>query len=160
MIFLYILTLVAVLISFLINAKKTKKAVIMGVKKLWKITPAFIAIIIVVSIVLYLVPKEMIVHYLGGSNTYFGMILALIIGTITVLPGPIVYPLCGILLEQGVSYGVIAAFSVSLMLVGVLSFPVESAYFGKKFAVLRNLTSLFIAVVVALVFAFLNGRLS
>lgn len=157
--FLYILTMVAVIISFSANRQKTKKAFLVGAKKLWRITPPFVSILVSVSIVLHLIPNEMIVNCLAGSNSYFGVVIALIIGSITVMPGPIVYPLCGILLDKGVSYSVIAAFSSSLMMVGVLTFPVERAYFGKKFALLRNIISLIIALVISLIFSLVSGKL-
>jgi uncharacterized membrane protein YraQ (UPF0718 family) len=147
------------IISFTANRQKTKKALMKGAKMLWMITPAFVSIILSVSIVLYFIPNEMIIDYLGGSNSYTGVLAASIIGSITVIPGPIVYPLCQILLEKGVSYSVIAAFSSSLMMVGVLSFPVEVAYFGKKFAALRNITSLLMSLIIALFFSLMSGRL-
>ncbi|MEA3424171.1 MAG: hypothetical protein U9Q80_10325 [Bacillota bacterium] len=157
--FLYSLTMIMLIISFLSDSQKTKKALKIGAKKLWKITPPFVSIIVVISIVLYLVPNEMIVDYLGAAKSYFAIFTALTIGAITVMPGPIVYPLCGILIDSGVSYSVIAAFSSSLMMVGILSFPVESAYFGKRFAVMRNIASLFVAFFVSLVFAAIGGGL-
>ncbi len=155
--FIYILTIISVTISFFINSKKTKKAFKIGAKKLWKITPPFVSIIVAVSIVLYLLPNDTIVKYLGDTKSYFAILTALTIGSITVMPGPIVYPLCSILYESGVSYSVIAAFSTSLMMVGIMTFPVESTYFGKKFAILRNAISIIIAFIIALVFSLLSG---
>ncbi len=157
--FIYILTVVSVILSFLVDSKKTKRAFKIGVKKLWKITPPFVSIIVAISIVLYLIPNDLIVRYLGGTKSYLSILMALTIGSVTVMPGPVVYPLCKILLSQGVSYSVIAAFSTSLMMVGVVTFPVESAYFGKKFAFLRNAISLIMAFIVAIVFAFVSGWL-
>ncbi len=157
--FIYFLTVIVTIISFFIDQQKTKKAFIVGMKKLWKITLPFISILISVSIILYFIPHSLIVNYLGGSDSYFGVAIASIIGAITVMPGPIVYPLCKMLVEKGVSYSVIAAFSSSLMMVGVLTFPIEKAYFGKKFAILRNLISLVMALIIALIFSFVEGRL-
>ncbi len=156
---LYALTAAAIIISFLLDRKKTKKALMVGLKKLWKITPTFTLVLVSVAIVLYFVPDNMIVEYLGNSSSYFGVITASMIGSIAVMPGPIVYPLCKILLEKGVSYTVIAAFSSSLMMVGILTFPIESAYFGKKFAVIRNIASLFTSLIIALVFSLVSGIL-
>ena len=156
---LYLITLVATVVSFIINRKKTKKAVITGAKKLWNITPPFISILVAISIILYLVPNDMIVQHLGGSDSYLGVIIASLIGSVTVMPGPIAYPLCGILLDNGISYSVVAAFSSSLMLVGVITFPLEKAYFGTKIAILRNLISFFIALIIAFVFSLVSGRL-
>ena len=151
--FLYILTIISIIISFFIDSKKTKKAFKIGAKKLWKITPTFLSIIVAISIVLYLLPNDIIIKYLGGSKSYQSIFTALTIGSITVMPGPIVYPLCALLVDNGVSYTIIAAFSTSLMMVGIMTFPVESEYFGKKFAILRNLTSIIIAFIIAIVFS-------
>ncbi|MCK5808548.1 permease [bacterium] len=157
--FIYILAAVATLISLLINSQKTKKALTIGAKKLWHITPPFVSILVVISIVLYLVPHGMIVKHLGDADSYLGVIVASIIGSATVMPGPIVYPLCEILVDNGVSYSVVAAFSSSLMLVGVITFPVEKAYFGTKVALFRNLISFLIALIIAFVFSLVSGRL-
>ena len=155
----YLLVFIALIISFFISKEKTKKAVFIGARKLWKIIPPFVTILMAVSIVLYLIPDDVIVKYLGDSNSYFGMFIASLFGSITVMPGPIVYPLCGILRDEGVSYSVIAAFSTTLMMVGVLTFPIERNLFGFKFAFIRNLISFLIAIVVAIVFIFAEGIL-
>jgi uncharacterized membrane protein YraQ (UPF0718 family) len=160
MYFIYFITLVSLLISFLKDTKKTKKAIKIGAKKLWKITPTFLSILIVISIVLSVIPNEIIVKYLGSSTSYFGVLIAAIFGSITIIPGPISYPLAGILVNQGVAYSVVAAFTSSLMLVGVLTFPVEKKYFGKQFAILRNLISFVIALLIAFVFSFIKIDLS
>jgi hypothetical protein len=75
------------------------------------------------------------------------------------MPGFIAFPLCGMLLEKGVSYMVLSGFSTTLMMVGVLTFPVERAYLGTKVAVLRNLIYLMIAVVVTLITGLCFGEL-
>jgi len=160
MYFIYILTAITLLISFLKDQQKTKKAIKIGAKKLWKITPIFLSILVVISIVLTFIPNEMIVKYLGNNDSYFGVLMASIIGSATIIPGPISYPLSGILVKQGVSYSVVAAFTSSLMLVGVLTYPAEKAYFGKKFAILRNVFSFFIALIIAFVFSFIKIDLS
>lgn len=157
--YIYILTIIAVIISFILDRKKTISAFMIGMKKLWKITPPFISILITVSIVLYLIPNDVIIKYLGTDDSFFGVIIASIIGSVTVMPGPISYPLCGILVDEGVSYSVIAAFSSSLMLVGILSFPIEKLYFGKKFAIMRNIISFVIALIIAFIFSLINYKL-
>ena len=44
---------------------------------------------------------------------------------------------------------VLAAFTTTLMMVGVLTYPIEKEYFGMKVTIMRNVISLFIALVVA-----------
>jgi len=45
---------------------------------------------------------------------------------------------------------VLAAFTTTLMMVGILTFPIEKAYFGTKVTVVRNILSFFIALAVAI----------
>lgn len=159
MTFLYITTALALLVSFIISRKKTGRAIIIGAKKLWKITPPFLSVLIGVSVVLYLVPQEMISRTLGGNSGFTSLITASLIGSITFMPGPIVYPLCRILVDQGVAYSIIAAFSTTLMMVGAITFPMEKTYFGWKFALMRNLVSYFIGLAIAALFFLVQGVL-
>ncbi|OQY35984.1 MAG: hypothetical protein B6229_10905 [Spirochaetaceae bacterium 4572_7] len=154
---IYIVTALAVLLSLIVSREKTKKALIIGAKKLWKITGPFVSVIIGVSIVLYLVPNEVLSEILGGEHNVFSTLIASILGSVTVMPGPIVYPLCKILVDQGVAYNVVAVFSTTLMMVGLITFPMEKAYFGTKFAVLRNLVGYFISITISIAFIFIQG---
>ena len=54
---------------------------------------------------------------------------------------------------------VLAAFSTTLMMVGVLTYPIESRYFGAKVTILRNLVSLFIAAAVAIATGIFLGEI-
>ncbi len=159
MYFLYTVTGLVLLISFIVNKEKTVKAVKMAYKKLAKISPAFLGLIIGISIVLYLVPEEVISKSLGNDNKFISVLLASFIGSITLIPGPIAYPLGGVLLKEGVSYMVLSAFTTTLMMVGVLTFPIEKAYFGTKVTVARNILSFCIALAVALITGIFFGEI-
>jgi len=115
--------------------------------------------IILVSIVLFLIPDEVISKYLGGSNKFIGVIFASLFGSITLMPGFIAFPLAGILLKEGVAYIVLAAFTTTLMMVGVLTAPIEKAYFGMKVTVIRNVIGLFIALFVTLAIGVAFGEI-
>lgn len=159
MFFLYILTAVSLIISFIINKEKTIKAIKMAYKKLAKISPAFLGLIIVISIVLYLVPEEVISKSLGNNNKFISILMASFIGSITLLPGPIAYPLGAVLLKEGVSYMVVSAFTTTLMMVGILTFPIEKAYFGTRVTLARNFLSFLIAIMVAIMTGLIFGEL-
>jgi uncharacterized membrane protein YraQ (UPF0718 family) len=159
MYFLYIITVLSLLISFIINKEKTFKAVKMAFKKLAKISPAFLSLIIVISFVLYLVPEEVISKTLANDNRFFSVILASFMGSITLLPGPIAYPLGAVLLKEGVPYMVLSAFTTTLMMVGFLTFPIEKAYFGTKVTIARNILSFFMAIIVAVITGFFFGEI-
>ena len=157
--YLYIITGLAVVVSLFVNRKKTLTAFKIAGRTFVVILPAFLVMIILVSIVLYLVPEEFISSYLGSDNKYLSVLFASFIGSIILMPGFIAFPLCGILLEKGVLYMVLSAFTTTLMMVGVLTYPVESAYLGRKVTIMRNLISFLIALIVALVTGILFGEI-
>ena len=159
MYFLYIIAGLAVLISFIVNREKTLKALKIAARRFINILPAFLVMLILVSIILFLVPDEVISSYLGIDNRLVGVFWASLFGSITLMPGFIAYPLCGILLKQGVPYMVLAAFATTLMMVGVLTYPIEKEYFGIKVTIVRNVISLFIALIVAVMTGIFFGEI-
>ncbi len=159
MYYLYMLTILALLISVFKNVEKTSKAIKIALKRFINILPAFLSMLILVSIILFLVPDKVILTYLGNNNKFIGIILASFFGSVTLMPGFIAYPLCGILLNKGVSYMVLSAFSTTLMMVGILTYPIEKEYFGTKVTIIRNLFSFFIAVIVALITGIFFGEI-
>jgi len=159
MYYLYIVTLSAILISLIVNRKNTQEAFKIAVKKFLNILPAFIIMLIVLSISLFLIPDEIILRYLGEANKILGVFIASTLGSVTFMPGFIAFPLCGILLKKGVSYMVLSAFSTTLMMVGILTYPIESSYFGVRVTLLRNVISFFMALVVALMTGIFFGEI-
>ena len=158
MYYLYIITGFAILLSFIVNSKKTLMAIKIAVKKFVNILPAFLTMLIFVSVVLFLVPDKVISNYLGNSNKFVGVTFASFFGSITLMPGFIAFPLCGILLKKGVPYMVLSAFTTTLMMVGILTYPIEKEYFGMKVTIIRNVISFFIALIVALMTGIFFGE--
>ncbi|MCK4258719.1 MAG: permease [Halanaerobiales bacterium] len=156
--YLYIFTGITLLLSLIANRVKTKKALKIAAKKLLNILPSFVQMLILVSVLLFLIPDHIIAKYLGESSNLTATVLGLIFGSITMMPGFIVFPLGGILLSKGVSYMTIAAFSTTLMNVGIITYPVEKQYFGVKLTILRNLISFVIAVIITLVIGIIYGE--
>ena len=159
MYYLYIATGLAVLISFSVNREKTLKAFKIALKRFVNILPAFLSMLILVSIVLFLVPDKVISIYLGSNNIFIGVFFASLFGSITLMPGFIAFTLCGILLKKGVLYMVLSAFSTTLMMVGILTYPIEKKYFGIKVTIIRNIVSFFIALIVALMTGIFFGEI-
>ena len=159
MYYLMLVSVFAVLISFFLDRKKTIEGLKISVKKFSQIASPFLVMLIFISIALYLIPDRVIAHYLGGGNKPEALFFASLLGSITLMPGFIAYPLCGILLKKGVAYVVIGAFSTTLMMVGVLTYPIEREYFGTKVTILRNLLSLIIALIVALIIGLAFGEI-
>jgi len=159
MYYLYIITGFALIASLIASRKRTLQALRISGKRFINILPAFLLMLILVSIVLFLTPNEVISNYLSGNNKYIGLLFGSFLGSIILMPGFIAYPLAGILLQKGVAYMVLSAFTTTLMMVGILTYPVEKEYLGVRVTIIRNLISLFIALVVALVTGIVFGEL-
>ena len=157
--YLYAIAALAILVSFIADREKTLKAVKIAARRFLRILPAFLTMIVLVSVVLFLVPDEVIANYLGSNNKVTGVLFASFLGSITIMPGFIAYPLSGILLKKGVAYMVLAAFTTTLMMVGILTSPIEKEYFGVKVTIIRNVISFFIALIIAAMIGIFFGEI-
>jgi len=143
-----VLTIVLTVLSFVIDQNKTLKGIKKGLTMFLKILPTLLSVIILVSIVLYLVSDEVLIKYLGDEAGLGAYVSAAVIGSVSIIPGFIAYPLAGILLKTGVSFSVLSVFITTLKMVGVLTIPIESKFFGLKTAILRNVLSFIGAILV------------
>ncbi len=148
MISLWIITGVALLASLAADRRKTQAAVFKGLKMFVGVIPLLLGILAAVSLVLTTVTPRMLERILSGTGL-LPFFSALGVGSIALIPGFIAYPLAALLRQNGASVPVLAAFITSLMMVGVLTLPLEARYFGWRAALLRNLLALCGAVVVA-----------
>jgi len=140
----------ALLASFVLDREKTVRGLKKGAKMFLSIVPPFLNILIVVAIMLFLVPESLIEGYTGSNSGISGMLIAAVIGSIALIPGFISYPLAAALLAKGASYQVIAVFMTTLMMVGVVTLPLEIKYFGKKAAIARNILNLIAALAIGI----------
>ncbi len=150
----YGLTFVLLILSFFKDKKKTKQALMKAWKSFVNILPQMLGILTTVGIIIAFLNPEMISKIIGGSSGYFGVFLAAVVGSITLIPGFIAFPTAAILLENGAGYMQIAAFISTLMMVGVMTMPIEIKFFGKKSTFLRN----GLAFIFAFIVAFVIGR--
>jgi uncharacterized membrane protein YraQ (UPF0718 family) len=138
------------MLSFFLDRRKT----IAGFKKGWNMFKnvlfPFLSILILVSIILYVIPPSVISRYLGSGSGVLGFVVAALVGSITLIPGFISYPIAAGLIDQGASYAVVATFMTTLMMVGVVTLPLESRYLGRKVAIMRNVLNFFAAIIIGL----------
>ena len=116
-IFLYILAIGCLIISFIKSKQKTKKALIKAAKAFENILPQFLSIIIAIGIMLSVLDTQTITKILGDSSGIVGIIIAAIIGSITLIPGFIAFPLVAALFKSGAGVMQISAFVSTLMMV-------------------------------------------
>lgn len=146
---LYILAGGLLLLSFIKDRQKTKGAL----KKAWKafenILPQFLAILVIIGLSLAFIEPEVISSLLGLESGWWGVLIAGVLGSVTLIPGFVAFPLAAALLQSGAGIPQIAAFVSTLMMVGVVTLPAEFKVMGKKAALLRNGLALIFSFVVA-----------
>ncbi len=146
---LYGFTLMLVIISAFRDRAKTRLAL----KKAWqsfeKILPELLGILILMSLVLAFLEPELISKMLGKDSGWWGVLIATGVGAIAMIPGFVAFPIVAMLLQKGAGYAQMAAFLSSLMMVGIITLPLEVKYFGKKTTLLRNITAFMFALMIA-----------
>lgn len=138
------------LLSFIMDRDKT----LTGFKKGWqmfsKLLLPFLNILIIVSIALYLIPPGSIEQYLGPESGLGGFSIAAVIGSVTLIPAFISYPIAAGLLQAGSSYAVVATFMTTLMMVGIATLPLEIQYLGHRAAIFRNALNFIAAIIIGI----------
>jgi uncharacterized membrane protein YraQ (UPF0718 family) len=152
MVILLSVTGAALFASLVANWRKTLTGMLRGLKMLWAILPMLVGIIAGVSIILAAVPPESLTRVVGGEGP-LPFLVASLVGSLALIPGVVAYPLAALLRDQGASTGVLAAFITTLMMVGILTLPLEIRYLGRRVALLRNALAFVGALVVAFVMA-------
>ena len=150
-IILYSLAIILLAASYLKDKSRTKKALKQSWKSFENILPELFVIMLLIGVLLAVIDHELISSLLGESSGWFGVILASIIGAITLIPGFVAFPTAALLLKGGAGYMQIAAFVSTLMMVGIVTLPVEVKYFGKKISYTRNVLAFMFSFIVAIV---------
>lgn len=144
---LYLLAAGALLYSFRRDRQKTKKALQAARNSFLNMLPAMLGIIGLIGVMLALVPPEVIAN-LFGSNSPFGILLISLAGAVTLIPAFIAFPLAASFLQAGASITAVAIFITTLLMVGVITAPLEMTFFGKKFTLWRNALGFALALVI------------
>ncbi|MBN1646662.1 MAG: hypothetical protein JW874_01395 [Spirochaetales bacterium] len=142
------------------DRKKVLKGLRMALKRFLGITLILFPLFFLLSLLLFFFPEEAVSSHLSSRNTFIAWICALAAGSVFMLPGFIAFPLGGALAANSVPYFIVSAFTSSLMLVGIITLPVEAAFLGKRLALFRNISAFLIAVAVSLVTGLFFGELS
>ena len=121
---------------------------------LFRSLPSLLGMIAIVAIIIAFLNPERISAIIGESSGVWGVLLAAVIGSITLMPGFIAFPTALILLQNGAGYMQLGAFISALMMVGLMTMPIEKTYFGSKLTYIRN----GLAFIFTLIVAFVIGK--
>jgi hypothetical protein len=150
MLILLAITAVALVASLIADRRKTLMGVRRGLRMFVNLLPTLVTVLAAVSLLMAAVHPTTLERWLGGGGPV-PFVAALIAGSIALIPGFVAFPLAGVLKDNGATTAVLAGFITTLLMVGVVTLPIEIRFFGRRIAILRNLLAFCGAVVVALV---------
>jgi uncharacterized membrane protein YraQ (UPF0718 family) len=130
--------------------KNVKESAIKTARALWGVFPFILGTILLVSLMITLVPKSFYMKIFSG-NVITDSLIGGLVGSVSVGTPITSYIFGGEMLEQGISLIAVTAFLVAWVTVGIVQLPAEAYILGKKFALLRNLASFILSIVVAIV---------
>lgn len=139
------------LLSWTKGREKTRAALRSFGRTFLSLAPSLAAIIWAIGFILTFLPADYVLRSIGPEAGVRGVALAAAFGSIVLIPAFIAFPLAASFIRQGADVGAIAAFVTTLVMVGVLTAPLEARYFGKRFTLLRNGFSFLCALAVALI---------
>lgn len=138
------------LIASLIKSKeKSKKAFRVAGKALLKTAPSLLTVLGIVGLTLGILTPETISKLVGAEAGFMATIVAAVLGAITLIPSLVAFPLAGSLLRSGATIMTISAFVTTMVMVGIVTAPMEIKTLGKKFTLLRNGLGFLAALVIA-----------
>lgn len=148
---IWVVTLIFLGISLAKDKVKTKQALKMALGMGKGMVVSILSIVFAIGLILTLLPPTEIAAFLSTQSALLATVGGALLGTITLVPAFIAFPLVGTLVNAGVSVVPSVAFLTTLTMVGVVTFPLEKKAFGTKFTAIRNGLSFLFAIAIALV---------
>ena len=139
------------LLSWTKSREKTQAAIRFFRRSFLSLAPSIVAIIWTIGFILTFLPPGLILKTIGRDAGFQGVVMAAAFGSVVLIPAFIAFPLAASFLRQGADVGAIAAFVTTLVMVGVITAPLEMKFFGKRFTFWRNSLSFVFALVIAFV---------
>ncbi|MFP4364993.1 MAG: permease [Spirochaetia bacterium] len=148
------ITVAAFFVSLYKDKGKTKKSFQAAGNMLKSMALELVSILAFIALMLALIPEDAITNLLGNSNRLFSTLAGAFLGTVTIIPGVIAFPMAQELLAKGAWLTALAGFITTLTMVGFATAPIEIRHFGKRFTYLRNSFSFLSAIAIAVLLGF------
>ncbi len=151
LIIIYSLVAVSLILSLIKSKEKTKKAMNVAGKAFVKTAPSLLAVLGIVGLTFGILDEQTISSLVGEEAGFSATIIAAVLGAITLIPSLVAFPLAGSLLRSGATVVTISAFITTLVMVGMVTAPMEIKTLGTKFTILRNSLGFLAALLIAAV---------
>jgi uncharacterized membrane protein YraQ (UPF0718 family) len=155
---LWIITSGLLMFSLAKSREKTITAIKKAFKKFIDILSLFLLVMAGFALIVTFLSPEFLQEYIGTESGTKGITISLGLGSVSVMPGFAAFPLCAALKGEGIPYYIIAAFSLSLMNVGIVTFPIEKRFLGFSVALIRNLIALIICIIAVIIVKIVFGE--
>jgi len=151
----WVFTGLALLSGYGCYAKGGSEAVIDGLMAAWSmlalVGSRILAAFIMAGFVQVLLPKDLIVKWVGAKSGMRGILIASSVGVITPGGPMLSFPLMAALYKLGAGYGALVAYLTSWEMLSIFRIAIwEIPFMGMKFAVLRFVVSLILPVAAGL----------
>jgi uncharacterized membrane protein YraQ (UPF0718 family) len=147
---LWVISIILIIVSIIRRPQKTKAAMKKSQGMMKNMVGEIIAILFMIGLILAFIPTSSVEKVLGDSNVIISTISAAILGSVTLIPAFVAFPLVGSFVDIGASIVPAVAFLTTLTMVGLVTFPLEKQEFGLKFTLVRNSLSFVFAILIAL----------
>ena len=111
------------------------------------LVPSLLSMIALIGLMLAITPQQVLTR-LFNVHGLAGFALTAVVGAAITIPAPVAFPLAGSLLKLGASLPTLATFITTLTMVGTVTAPMEIAYFGRRFTLVRQSLSLVLAILI------------
>jgi uncharacterized membrane protein len=138
----YALALILLVTSLIKSKEKTLKALLKAWRAFENILPQFLFVLPLVGFMLALLSPTQISALIGDESGFLGLSASILIGSITLIPGFVAFPTAALLLQNGAGYMQMGGFISSLMMVGIVTLPIDLSISARKLRYLGTLLPL------------------
>lgn len=147
---LWVVTVSAFIISIYKDRDKTLVSMKMAQGMMKNMIGEILGIMFLIGVILTFIPPETIREIAGKSSILISTFVSALLGSITLIPAFVAFPLVGSLVDAGINIMPAVAFLTTLTMVGIVTFSLEKEEFGTRFAIARNSMSFVFAIVISL----------
>ena len=134
---------------------KLKSALTKSARAMFNSLPVLAGVVLLVGLTHTLIPKFLYF----SKNVVLDSIIGSGLGSVLAGNPLTSYVLGGELVKQGVSLVAVTSFLVAWVTVGLVQLPAEAIMLGRRFAILRNISSFVFSIIVAIITVFILGLL-
>ncbi len=132
----------ALAVSACADAKRTAASLRGAARAFEGVLPILLTVTLLAGAALALLSPDGVSRLLGRHSGWRGLAAAAAVGSGTLLPGFVAFPLAAALLKSGAGFAQVILFVSTSTMVNVLTLPLEARTFGRKVAIVRNALSL------------------